>query len=88
VPVAILPALPRGAVPPGFVLEKIPEHPDKIIVTGPDGRVFLFSAGTSAEAINNYMQKQCPPNKPYWLGSWQECGNLIPVEGDPFANSR
>ena len=52
-PVNILPALPSG-----FVLENTPDLADKIRVTGPDKRIFVFSAGTEKAAIESYMQTQ------------------------------
>jgi hypothetical protein len=52
-PLTILPALP-----PGFVLDKTADVADKIQVTGPDKRIFLFAAGTERTAIQSYMQAQ------------------------------
>jgi len=52
-PVRILAPLPTG-----FVLDNTPDLADKIKVTGPDKRIFVFSAGTEEAAINSYMQSQ------------------------------
>ncbi len=52
-PVTILPALPSG-----FVLDKTADVADKIAVTGPDKRIFLFAARTEKAAIESYMQTQ------------------------------
>jgi hypothetical protein len=51
--IAILPALPSG-----FVLDKAGDVAAKIQVTGPDGRIFLFSDGTEKAAMESYMQRQ------------------------------
>jgi hypothetical protein len=53
VPVAILAALPTG-----FVLDETADVANKIQVTGPDHRIFLFAAGTERSAIQSYMQTQ------------------------------
>ena len=52
-PLEIMPALPSG-----FELDKTPDLTDKIIVTGPDKRIFVFAAGTGEGAIKYYMQTQ------------------------------
>jgi len=52
-PVTILPPLPTG-----FVLDNTPDLADKIRVTGPDKRTFVFSAGTETPAIESYMRSQ------------------------------
>lgn len=52
-PVTILSPLPTG-----FVLDNTPDLADKIRVTGPDKRTFVFSAGTEAAAIEGYMRSQ------------------------------
>jgi hypothetical protein len=52
-PEFILPALPSG-----FELENTPDLADKIRVTGPDKRIFVFAAGTKEAEIKYYMQTQ------------------------------
>jgi hypothetical protein len=52
-PVTIIAPLPDG-----FVLDNTPDLADKIRVTGPDKRIFVFSAGTGEAAITSYMQSQ------------------------------
>jgi hypothetical protein len=52
-PITILPALPAG-----FELDKTPDLADKITVTGPDRRIFVFSAGTERASIESYLQSQ------------------------------
>ena len=52
-PVTILPPLPAG-----YVLDNTPDLADKIRVTGPDKRIFVFSAGTEEAAIESYMLSQ------------------------------
>jgi len=54
IPLSILPALPSG-----FELEKnTPDLADKVIVTAPDKRIFIFAAGTKEAEIKSYMQTQ------------------------------
>src|SRR5216683_1422524 len=81
-PVAILPALPSG-----FVLDKTADVAGKIEVTGPDKRIFLFSAGTEMAAIESYMQTQYgAPGTPA-----HNVGPKNPVLGattDKFASGR
>jgi hypothetical protein len=52
-PVTVLPPLPTG-----FVLDNTPDLADKIRVTGPDKRTFVFSAGTEKAAIESYMRSE------------------------------
>jgi hypothetical protein len=58
-PVRIIPPLPTG-----FVLDNTPDLADKIRVTGPDKRIFVFSAGTEKAAIESYMLSQYGAQRP------------------------
>jgi hypothetical protein len=52
-PLHIMPALPSG-----FELNITPDLADKVIVTAPDKRIFVFAAGTKEAQIKYYMQTQ------------------------------
>jgi hypothetical protein len=52
-PLTILPPLPSG-----FELDITPDLADKVRVTGPDKRIFIFAAGTKEGEINYYLQTQ------------------------------
>ena len=47
-----------SALPSGYELNITPDLADKIRVTGPDKRIFIFAAGTEEAAIKSYMQAQ------------------------------
>ncbi|WP_139020555.1 hypothetical protein [Bradyrhizobium sp. ORS 285] len=52
-PISIIAPLPTG-----FVLDNTPDLADKIRVTGPDKRIFVFSVGTEKTAIESFMRSQ------------------------------
>jgi hypothetical protein len=61
IPGAASPATPVRIIPPlptGFVLDNTPDLADKIRVTGPDKRIFVFSVGTEKAAIEGFMLSQ------------------------------
>jgi hypothetical protein len=57
IPKTASPATPVTVLPTGSSLDT-PDLADKIKVTGPDKRTFVFSAGTEGAAIISYMQTQ------------------------------
>jgi hypothetical protein len=61
IPETVPPAKPVKIIAPlptGFVLDETPDLADKIRVTGPDKRIFVFSSGTEEAAIKSYMESQ------------------------------